>query len=196
MSNFRNDIQVIRGICLLSVFIYHYNKKYINSGFIGVDIFFLLSGYVNTNSYINKDNITFVKYYFHRIIRLVPVSWIVLLVAIYITSKENIIYQNKLYVDILSAYLSLSNYRFIFLSTNYLSNTEKSSIVLHYWSLSIEDQFYLFFPFIIKIIISNTVLYTIFSISFYVYSVYESIYYHISAYFSLYITCILIFIKN
>lgn len=52
MANFRNDIQVIRGICLISVFVYHYNKKYLYSGFIGVDIFFFLSGFVNTNSFI------------------------------------------------------------------------------------------------------------------------------------------------
>lgn len=184
MSKFRIDIQVIRGICLISVFIYHYNKEFLNSGFIGVDIFFLLSGYVNSYSYINRKTISFVKYYFHRSIRLLPVSWIVLLVALYITSHENIIYHKKLYLDILSADLSILNYRFIFLSTDYLSRSEKPSIVLHYWSLSVEDQFYLFFPFFIRIVISNISLYTVLLISSYIYSLYECIYYHSYAYFS------------
>lgn len=184
MANFRSDIQVIRGICLISVFVYHYNKKYLNSGFIGVDIFFFLSGFVNTNSFINKKNNTYVKYYFHRAIRLIPVSWLVLLVALFISTQMNKIYQKKLYLDILCADLSFSNYRYIFISTDYLSQSEKSSIVLHYWSLSIEDQFYLFFPFIITKLVSSLTLYSSLFIFSFIYSIVECYYYHSYAYFS------------
>lgn len=184
MTNFRIDIQVIRGICLIAVFVYHFNKQYLNSGFIGVDIFFLLSGYVNTNSFVNKNELTFVKYHLHRITRLLPISWLVLLAAIFLTNKMNNIYQRKLYLDILSADLSFSNYRYIFISTDYLSLSEKGSIVLHYWSLSIEDQFYLLFPLIIRKLFSNLSLYSLFFVFSYIYSIIQCYYYHSYAYFS------------
>lgn len=184
MTKYRKDIQTIRGVCLFAIFIYHYNKFYLNTGYIGVDIFFLISGYVNSLSFQTKKELSYSKYYLRRATRIVPVSWITLACSCLIISYMNIIYRRKLFLDILSANMSVSNYRFIFLSTDYLSLSERPSIILHYWSLSVKDQFYILFPFLFnKILIRKELILFILFCS-YMYSVYLCFYYPIYAYFS------------
>lgn len=132
MTKFRNDIQSIRGLCLIAIYIYHCNTHYLYSGFIGVDILFFISSYVNVLSMKSKEKLRVIKYYFHREIRLLPLSFIALVFALYLVCFYNIVYRKKLLLDIIFADLSLANYRFIYLSTDYLSQSEKQSIVIQF----------------------------------------------------------------
>lgn len=184
MVEFRKDIQCLRGVSLLFVFLYRYNKSLLPTGFIGVDIFLYISGYVNILSYISKESNSSLTFFSNRIKRIVPVSHLTLFVSILIIAKMNILYQNKQLTDIIYAMLSLSNYRFIYLSVDYLSQNESPSIVLHYWSLAIEDQFYLFFPYYITLIYKNLICLIIITLLFFFYGCLININHHCISYFS------------
>lgn len=185
MGEFRKDIQCLRGISLLFVFLYHYDKSMLPAGFIGVDIFFFISGFVNILSYLTKTNNNSLQFYVNRMKRIVPVSHLCLYLSIFLCMKKNILYQNKQLTNIIYTLFSLSNYRFIYLSVDYLSQSEAPSMVLHYWSLAIEDQFYLLFPYYIKYSYNNTTLLLLLSIASICYSLIINTNHHYVSYFSL-----------
>lgn len=184
MVEFRDDIQCLRGISLLFVFLYHFDKSKLPTGFIGVDVFYFISGYVNVLSYLSKENNVIISFFLNRIKRIFPTSHLCLCASILLITKRNMLYQNKQLTDILYALLSLSNYRFIYLYVDYLSQNEPPSIALHFWSLSIEDQFYLFFPFYITFVYKNEIILIIICIISFLYSIYVNIKRHYISYFS------------
>lgn len=184
MSKFRNDIQGLRGLCMIIIFIYHYNKCYIPSGLLGVDIFFIISGYVNTLSITAKQNIYYTNFFCKRILRLLPISFLGLLYSIVVICKSVLFpYRNKQYKDVFSCSVSFSNYRFYSLSINYVMKSESKSIVLHYWSLSVEDQFYILFPLLFYNNHGSIIL-LILIIQSYIYSIYIYNYHYSLLYFS------------
>lgn len=185
MPEFRKDIQALRGISLLLVYLYHYNKKLLPAGFIGVDIFFFISGYVNVLSYISKINLGSILFIFNRVKRLFSVSHLIIYFSIFNVTKLNVLYQNSQYIDIIYAALSVSNFRFIYSSIDYLSQSESPSIVLHYWSLAIEDQFYILFPFFITYIYKSLDRIIIIMIISFSYSWFLNANHHFVSYFSL-----------
>lgn len=153
--NYRNDLQSVRFFSMIYVFYFHKKKKYFRGGFIGVDIFFALSGYFITGSLIRRmsRNKYYVSFYKGRIQRLQPMSHLLLLL-IYFSSLTNPFISYKISKVILSCLYSCANYYFYIISVNYFEQSNKASInpLLHFWSLSVENQFYLIWPFIIKLI--------------------------------------------
>lgn len=184
MVKFREDIQCLRGISSLLVFLYHFNKNIAPTGFVGVDIFFLISGYVNILSFSHKIHNNIALYYYNRLKRLFPVSHMALYISIFMAKRINIVYQIKHFEDIFFSALSVVNYRFIYLSIDYLSQSDPPSLVLHYWSLALEEQFYLLFPFyILHVYNNNRYLYGLLIISL-LYSCILNLQHHCLSYFS------------
>ena len=155
---FRHDIETLRGFSVLLVLLYHFDfnifkSNFINSGYIGVDIFFIISGYVITKIILEKENFSIINFYLKRIKRLIPVLLIVLTVSIiaaYFIFDDFILKKNL--NSTYSIILGLSNYFFWLTSTIYQFAEKNNMLFLHTWSLGIEFQFYLFFPFVLFIL--------------------------------------------
>lgn len=150
--NFRSDINGLRAIAVLSVVFYHADFYFFKGGWLGVDIFFVISGYLISNNIIsdlNRDQFTFKKFYLRRATRILPalISTVVFSLFLSIFSFNSVKLQE--FTESLIASLT-------FLSNFYFSNLDfytydpiKYSFFVHTWSLSIEEQFYIIFPLLI-----------------------------------------------
>ena len=153
---YRPEIDGLRAIAVTSVILYHaqitiLGHQPFRGGFIGVDIFFVISGYLIT-SIILKELITtgsfsFKYFYERRVRRILPVLCVVILVTCLLSS---FFMMPTLVEDVqkqsLSSIFFISNFKFIFDLTEYQSISWNYIPLLHTWSLSIEEQFYLVFP--------------------------------------------------
>ena len=153
-NRFRGDIQGLRGIAVLLVLLFHASVPGFKGGFVGVDIFFVLSGYLITGNLLREvkstGQIRFKEFYARRIRRLLPASVLVLFTTLIVVA---IWFPPLLLpgaaVDISSAGLYVSNMDFAIRATDYFSNSTIPSPVLHFWSLGVEEQFYLFWPLLV-----------------------------------------------
>ena len=150
--NLRLDIQGLRALAVLLVILFHVNNKWLPGGFVGVDIFFVISGYLISKSIfiaVDNKNFHFFKFFEGRVKRIVPNYFFMLLViipiaaALYITTDYlTFFHQFK------RAFLFISNQLFA-VTDDYFGAKSFENPLLHTWSLSIEMQFYLFLPIII-----------------------------------------------
>ena len=155
--SFRPDIEGLRGIAVLLVLLFHASIPGFNGGFVGVDIFFVISGYLITGmlfrEYETTGKISLRNFYARRVRRLLPASALVLVV----TLIASILFLPPLSlpsvtIDISAAALYVSNIVFAFRATDYFAAGSAPSPVLHFWSLGVEEQFYLFWPAIFLIV--------------------------------------------
>ncbi|SEG69484.1 acyltransferase family protein [Sphingobacterium lactis] len=155
---FRYDIGYLRGIAVLAVFFYHFRIPFFDGGFIGVDIFFVISGFLMTkiifSSYEN-GKFSYLDFIRKRIVRIVPplivVSLFILLISIFFFFENQLIENIK---QIIASLTFTSNFYYYF-NQDYFATTAQYNIFLHSWSLSVEWQFYLLFP--VFIIILKTI---------------------------------------
>ena len=150
---YRQDIQVLRAVAVLGVVFYHAGGL-LPGGFIGVDVFFVISGYVICQLIIReiKKSTNFVldlrKFYFHRFRRLAPPLSIVIICS----SLLSVILVSPLgplrisMQTALGAQVLISNVVIGVTSGNYFDLSSNKNVFLHTWSLAVEEQFYLFFP--------------------------------------------------
>ena len=144
----------IRGIAIISVLLFHIWPKYFHYGYLGVDLFFLLSGYLITQIIYKKlqnDSFSFKEFYRNRIRRIFPAVIIVLLFTsligwlfLFPSELEN------LGKHIKSSALFYENFRLID-EVSYWDKAAQLKPLLHFWSLSVEEQFYIIWPLIIFI---------------------------------------------
>ena len=149
-SNYRIEIDSLRGISILLVVLYHLGLETFNSGFIGVDIFFVVSGYLITNIILKNRNFHIYNFYEGRVRRLLPALFIMLIITspIFFYVSNDKIYLKEVSNALLSVILITSNFYFI-TRTGYFDDLTQFNPFLHTWSLSIEWQFYIIFPFIL-----------------------------------------------
>ena len=164
-NNLRTDIQILRGFSVLLVLFYHFNFDFIKinifkAGYIGVDIFFIISGFIITKIICEDKNFNLINFYKKRIKRLFPALLTVLLISIIIginIFKPFIL--NKNIESINSILIAASNIYFWLTSTLYGFAEKNNLLFLHTWSLAIEIQFYLFYPIIFLIFKKITIKY-------------------------------------
>jgi peptidoglycan/LPS O-acetylase OafA/YrhL len=174
--NYRKEIDGLRAIAILPVIWTHTGLPYLTGGFLGVDVFFVISGFLITSILLKEfdaDNFSLVKFYERRSRRILPA----LLVVIIVTSifvpivNENPKFIGDYGASILSTILFSSNIYF-WQTTGYFGSTSELSPLLHTWSLAVEEQYYIFFPLLMmvlfsfgkKIIVISLVLITILSL--------------------------------
>ena len=158
MIKYRGEIDGLRAIAVFSVIIYHAkfffnlnneNFQFFSGGFFGVDIFFVISGFLITNFILSKiedKKFSYLNFYERRLRRLLPALFFILLVSILAGWFLMMPHQfEKLSGSILSLLFFLSNYWF-FLEGSYLEGASELKPLLHTWSLSVEEQFYIIFP--------------------------------------------------
>ena len=146
---YREDIDGLRAIAVLSVILYHLGFSFISGGFIGVDIFFVISGFLITQSIqndLNSSIFTIRRFYIKRIRRIIPVLFVTtiatMLVAPFILPIEAL---KEFALSVTSVSLFGSNI-FFWQHIDYFSVSAELKPLLHTWSLGIEEQFYIFFP--------------------------------------------------
>lgn len=145
---YRPDIDGLRAVAVLSVLLGHLNMTYLTGGFVGVDIFFVISGYLISAiilTEIEQSRFSVLRFYERRIRRIFPALFCVLLVVsivafVYLLPSELISYCKAL----LATVGFVSN--FYFLSNSNYFDLPTTSPLLHTWSLAVEEQFYLVFP--------------------------------------------------
>ncbi|MET4780656.1 acyltransferase family protein [Glaciihabitans sp. UYNi722] len=147
---FRPDIQGIRAIAVLLVLVYHAGVVFVPGGYIGVDVFFVVSGFLITGHLLSqlerKARINFVDFYARRVRRILPASMAVLALTVLAAMVVVPPLQREAVLrDALATALYVPNYFFAMQGTNYLA-AETPSMFQHYWSLGVEEQFYLFWP--------------------------------------------------
>ena len=160
---YRSDIDGLRAVAVLSVIFFHINIIYPNfnyfpGGYVGVDIFFVISGYLITKNLISEINSknyinTACNFYIRRLRRIIPALFLVLFISFFIFSivllPNDLITFSK---SLLSSIFFISNHFFHLNQISYASETANINPLLHTWSLSVEEQFYLFFPFFLILI--------------------------------------------
>lgn len=147
---YRPDIDGMRAFAVSFVILFHIWPACLSGGFIGVDIFFVISGYLITsiiNSEMKSGEFKLREFYARRIKRILPVLWVVLASSLFIS------YYILIPVDLLSfvksakfTALNISNFYFSNKGAGYFSPEVNQYPLLHTWSLSVEEQFYLFWP--------------------------------------------------
>ena len=154
-KSYRRDIDGLRALAVLGVVFYHseilINKVLIFSGgFLGVDIFFVISGYLIT-SIIYKENkvkkFSFINFYIRRIRRLLPALLVVLFVSLIFSYFLFLPVEFKSYLDsIISSIFFYSNFYFHYSGQAYGQSILSTKPLLHTWSLAVEEQFYILYP--------------------------------------------------
>lgn len=151
-KKYEYEIDGVRALAVLAVILNHFNKDFLPSGYLGVDMFFVISGYVITNSLIRKKFYGFqefiISFYVRRIKRLIPLLVIFSIIATLLICFFNPDPSTSLKTGFFSL-LGISNIYLFNLSTDYFASSSDLNIFTHTWSLSVEAQFYLFFPFLI-----------------------------------------------
>ncbi|WP_172971812.1 acyltransferase family protein [Vibrio aquimaris] len=150
--HYRPEIDGLRAIAVLSVVLYHVGFEFIPGGFIGVDIFFVISGYLISKlvfKQVSTGDFSFGTFYLRRVRRLVPALLLVLVSCFFI---EFLFYPasefQKFTGSLVYSIIGMSNIYF-WSEVGYFDTASSLKPLLHTWSLSVEEQFYLFFPIII-----------------------------------------------
>jgi len=155
---FRKDIAGLRGIAVLAVVFAHFKIPGFSSGFIGVDIFFVISGFLITGLMareyeVNSELangwgwISLPNFYLRRIRRIFPAAFTVIVCTLLFSILQlNSVRVSQVKSDAVWAILSFANINFMHQSTNYFFDGLAVSPLLHYWSLGVEEQFYMLWP--------------------------------------------------
>lgn len=146
---FRTDIQGLRAIAVLLVLVFHAGVTLLSGGFVGVDVFFVISGFLITSHLVaNLDagKLRLRRFWARRIRRLIPAAWIVAaattIAALAVYATVNVPQMLK---QAAATFAYVPNFQFAIEGTNYFDSATPSPFQ-HYWSLGLEEQFYLVWP--------------------------------------------------
>ena len=152
----RQDLHAIRGLAVIIVIFYHADFELFKGGWLGVDLFFVISGYLISNiiiSEINSGTFNFKNFYLRRFRRIVPALLSTLVVttgfAYWLLTPKAILDYSKLLVSSIFFYANIYLQNFDF----YNAGPSKQNPLIHIWSLSVEEQFYILFPLIIFLLL-------------------------------------------
>lgn len=145
----------IRALAVLAVIAYHFNFNWARGGFLGVDIFFVLSGYLITSTILpvkgNQLTVSLKKFWIGRFRRLLPAAYVMIVISFVWATLFHKELLHTLRGDALSSIFYSSNWWFIFHKLSYFDSFGSPSPLKNLWSLAIEEQFYLIWPLLLMI---------------------------------------------
>ncbi|GGB43728.1 acyltransferase family protein [Fictibacillus barbaricus] len=156
-NRYISGLDGLRAIAVLAVIAYHLNFEWAAGGLLGVTVFFVLSGYLITDllvaEYVATNSINFKNFWIRRARRLLPAMFTMLLVVItYVTLFEPAMLE-KLEEDTVAAVFYVSNWWYIFQDLSYFESFGPPSLLTHFWSLAVEEQFYILWPIVIMAVL-------------------------------------------
>jgi peptidoglycan/LPS O-acetylase OafA/YrhL len=148
---FRSDIEGLRALAVLLVVLYHTDVGAFAGGYVGVDVFLVVSGFLITGllwtELQQNAGLSLVAFYARRARRLLPAAVLVLVATLLVSlAWLSPLQLQEVAEDALAAAFYVANYRFAMLETDYLASQLPPSPLQHYWSLAVEEQFYLVWP--------------------------------------------------
>jgi peptidoglycan/LPS O-acetylase OafA/YrhL len=153
-DRFRGDVEGLRAVAIGLVLLYHAGLPFVPGGYVGVDVFFVISGFLITTQLVSElertGRISLPRFYARRAKRLLPAVVVVLaatalLVRLFVPTVR----WREIGADIISSALYLVNWRLADRSVDYLAEDSAASPVQHFWSLAVEEQYYLVWPLLI-----------------------------------------------
>lgn len=157
ISNYRPDIDGLRAVAVLLVILFHSGFEAFSGGFIGVDVFFVISGYLITYTIYNEllnQTFTFKNFYLRRIRRIFPVLFFMIVITLgissYVLFADNFETAGR---SALHSFISTNNIFLYTNQTNYFTENSEFNPFTHTWSLSIEEQFYFIWPIILLLFV-------------------------------------------
>ena len=148
--DYRPDIDGLRAIAIISVVLYHAQSSFLKGGFLGVDVFFVISGYlISLISFKSLDNKKFslAQFFIKRLYRILPALLIVLLVTLFFGYLILLADELRNLIKHTLGALTFSSNFLLSKELGYFDTSSESKPLLHLWSLSIEVQFYFLWPF-------------------------------------------------
>ncbi|GII99321.1 peptidoglycan/LPS O-acetylase OafA/YrhL [Sediminihabitans luteus] len=149
----RHDVQALRAIAVTAVLLYHLWPARLTGGYVGVDVFFVISGFLITSHLLRRPVASFAglaSFWARRVRRLVPAATLVLLVTLaasLVLLPSTV--RPTLATEVGASALSLENWVLAASATDYLAAGDLHTPVQHFWSLSVEEQFYLLWPLLV-----------------------------------------------
>ncbi|CUR54469.1 membrane hypothetical protein [metagenome] len=152
--SYRPALDGARALAVYLVLLFHSGMSLVGGGFVGVDLFFVLSGFLVTNVLLHEvdqtGSIRLGRFYARRVRRLLPAAVVVIVAtAAMFVLVASVVRRLEFVGDARSALLYYANWHFLGQSNDYFATTVDRSPYLHFWSLSIEEQFYLVFPMVL-----------------------------------------------
>ena len=156
-DGFRPDVEGVRGLAVLLVVLFHAGLAGLIGGFVGVDVFFVISGFLITGLLLRErertGRIGMLHFYARRARRLLPAALVVLVLTL--VASANLVApldRPDVGLDGAAAALSIGNIRFALAAGDYFASVTAPSPFLHFWSLAVEEQFYLVWPALILLV--------------------------------------------
>ncbi|HCT7002350.1 acyltransferase family protein [Morganella morganii] len=154
-KSFREDINGLRAIAVLSVLIFHFNPSYLPGGFVGVDVFFVISGFLMTSIIfrgIGNNSFSTWNFLKARAKRIVPALTTVIIICLLFGYLCFDVISYKILGQHSAGSLTfISNYIYQY-ESGYFDESSRNKVLLHTWSLSVEWQFYIIYPIILSIL--------------------------------------------
>ncbi|MDV6314714.1 acyltransferase [Gordonia amicalis] len=153
-ATFFDDIAGLRGVAVLLVVLFHSHVPYLTGGFVGVDVFFVISGFLITGllvrEYERHERISLRGFFARRARRIIPPAALVIVVSIIGAAIfMPLLKVFKQALDLLAAAAQVANWHFIQQNADYLAGAIDGSLATHFWSLAIEAQLYFIWPFLV-----------------------------------------------
>jgi peptidoglycan/LPS O-acetylase OafA/YrhL len=153
ISNHLREIDGLRALAVLAIVIYHFENKYLPYGYLGVDIFFAISGYVITKSILERMEaglFTINDFFMRRAKRLLPALAAMVTVSIVVATL--LLPGRSPLATGAAAFVGTSNIMLWFRDLDYFNSSTAWNPLTHTWSLGVEEQFYLLFPFMLLLV--------------------------------------------
>src|SRR4051794_34749261 len=148
----------LRALAVVAVLLYHADQKWIPGGFLGVDVFFVISGYLITclllSDWQQTNGIGLKRFWYRRARRLLPA----LFAMLFVVSLYAILFLpdvlDQLRGEVLSALFYVENWFLVFRNLSYFQSAGRPPLLQHVWSLAVEEQYYLFWPLILMLVLT------------------------------------------